>query len=563
VRFPRRLAITFGAVVLCFAALAVRLARIQVFAGEEFRLAGAEQAAARVEVPEPRGEIRDAHGSPLAYSEKGFDLWADATRVGPLERASGDVAGALETDGFEMLRLLAGAEGRVCLGRGLAMEEAERVRALNVRGLALDETWRRRYPLGRFSVHLLGVVGRDGVGLEGLEFAWDEVLSGRSGRRRLREDGHRRMIDLGREPESPGIPGAHLVLTVDAGIQRIVGEEMDRQALKIRPLGGAAVVMDPSTGDVKALVSWPVYEPGARGSASPSQSRNRAVQDSLEPGSTFKPFIVARAIEQGAVSPGARIDCEDGQWRVLRDRVVHDSHPRGTLSIEEILVYSSNIGAAKIGRKLGADRMLDALRVFGFCRKPGSGLPGEANGIVRPRTAWSPHTVISMSFGQELAVTPLQLVTGYAALVNGGLRVRPRVIDRLLDGKGRALREFPRPEPERVLSEATSRWVRDALRRVVEDGTGRRARTSGLAIGGKTGTAQKYERDPRTGRMRPSRTKVVASFAGFAPAAEPRLVCLVTWDEPERARSGGAAAAPVVARILKRAFGETGAGGSM
>ena len=528
-RFPRRLAITFGAVVMCFAALAVRLAQIQVFAGEEYRLAGAQQATARVEVPEPRGEIRDTHGSPLAYSEKGFDLWADAARVGPLQRASDNIAAALDTDAFEMLRLLAGAEGRVCLGRGLSMEQAQRVRALSVRGLALDETWRRRYPLGRFSVHLLGVVGRDGTGLEGLEFAWDEVLSGRSGRRRLREDGHRRMIDLGREPESPGMPGANLVLTIDAGIQRIVGEEMARCARRIRPLGGAGIVMDPSTGEVRALVSWPVYEPRSRGSASPREARNRAIQDSLEPGSTFKPFVVARAIEQGAVSPGARIDCEDGAWRVSRGRVVHDSHPRGTLSVEEILVYSSNIGAAKIGRKLGADRMFDALRVFGFCRKPGAGFPGEAKGIVRPRTAWSPHTVISVSFGQELAVTPLQLVTGYAALVNGGLRVRPRVIDRLVDGKGRALRKFPRQEPERVLSESTSRWVRKALRRVVEEGTGRRARTPGLAIGGKTGTAQKYERDPQTGRMRPSRTKVVASFVGFAPAEEPRLVCLVMW----------------------------------
>ena len=188
----------------------------------------------------------------------------------------------------------------------------------------------------------------------------------------------------------------------------------------------------------------------------------------------------------------------------------------------------------------------------------GARFPGEARGILGPRTSWSGHTVVTVSFGQALAVTPLQLATGYAALVNGGLRVRPRLIRELVDEEGRVLREFESPAPERVISERTSRWVRETLLRVVEDagGTGARARVEGLAIGGKTGTAQTYEPDPETGRRRASATQVVTSFVGFAPADRPRLVCAVIWDRPAVARSGGSSAAPVVARILERAFGE-------
>jgi cell division protein FtsI/penicillin-binding protein 2 len=213
--------------------------------------------------------------------------------------------------------------------------------------------------------------------------------------------------------------------------------------------------------------------------------------------------------------------------------------------------------AAKLGRLLGADRLHACVEDFGFCEKTGIGLPGEAGPIVGPRTVWSPHTVISVPFGQELAVTPLQLATGYAALVNGGLRVRPRLIRRLEDLEGRPLRQMDASPPVRVISEATSAWVRRTLARVVEEGTGRRARVGGLRVGGKTGTSEKYERDERTGRMVVSRTKRVATFVAFAPADRPRLVCLVQWDEPKGNRYGGVAAAPVVGRILERAHDET------
>jgi len=559
VSFSSRVSVAYVGVLACFAALAARLVHVQVLAADDPKRVGSAQATSREELRAPRGEIRDRLGAPIAYSEWGFDLWAEKSRIGDPVAASRALAGAVGAGPDEILAKLARAEVRARLGRGLSLESAERVRALGLHGLKLDDTWRRVHPLGAAAAHLTGVVGVDGRGLEGLEFAWDSALACREGERRTARDGHHRRIDLG-GTDVPAVPGTNIVLSVDSGLQRILHEEMAREAARIEPVGGAAVAMDPRTGDVLALVSWPTFEPANRGSAPPSAARNRAVQDALEPGSTFKPFVMALAMEHGLVRPGERVFCEDGKWKAFASRTIRDSHPHGWLTVEEGLIVSSNILLGKIGRRLGADRLHDGVRAFGFGERTGARLPGEARGIVGPRTSWSGHTVVTVSFGQALAVTPLQLATGYAALVNGGLRVRPRLIMELVDEEGRKLREFAPVVHERVISEETSRWLRLTLRRVVDDsrGTGSRARVEGLAVGGKTGTAQTYERDPETGRMRASATSVITSFVGFAPVDTPRVVCAVVWDRPTRSRFGGSSAAPVVGRVLKRAFEEIG-----
>lgn len=565
--FSQRAKAAYVLVLLLLGALALRLTKVQALrAAGEYRAHGRRQHFARVELHEPRGEILDRNGTPLAFSEPGFDLWVEPALLvcehQDLGVVAKELARAIDQEcGGSVLARLSSAGGSVRVARALSVEQAERVRGLGLRGLRLEETARRAYTLGPAAAHLVGVVGAGGHGLEGVEFFWDDALASRAGERELREDARRRRFDLGDGAEVPALPGANLVLTIDAGLQRALFDEMSRAAETLRPAGGAGVAMDPRTGDILALVSWPSFVPRERGRAPVEAVRNRAVQDAYEPGSTFKSFAVAWALEQGIASPGDRIDCESGAWAVPGlSRTIHDPHPHGILTLQDVLVVSSNIGAAKIGSALGADALLAGVKAFGFGERTGVQLPGEAKGIVWPRARWSPHTVISVPFGQELAVTPLQLATGYAALVNGGLLVRPRIIERIEDAERRTLREFPRPAPRRVISEATSRWVRAVLRRVVEDpsGTGGRAAVEGLAVGGKTGTAQKYERDPATGTVRPSTEKFVASFAGFAPADDPELVCLVLWDEPAAAHSGGAAAAPLVARFLERAFREMG-----
>jgi len=580
---PRRAAAATGAVLVCLCVLAVRLAQVQVFAAAEYRDAASRQRLGRVTLPEPRGEIRDVNGSPLAYSEIGFDLWAETSRLddpaaaaralaaalGPCRRSEGRDApeveqssrGADQADERDIFARLSGADRCVCVRRSLSMEAAGRVRGLSIAGLRLAESARRVYPMGPAACHVLGVVGVDGRGLEGLEYAWDDVLAGRPGMLVLSRDGHGRVTDTGDGRQVPGRPGANVRLTLDAGVQRIVFEEMSRAAERLEPAGGAGIVIDPATGDVRALVSWPAFDPLDRGRASPGHARNRAIMDALEPGSTFKPFVVGWAVERGLARPGETIDCEAGVWRPFAGKTVRDMHPFGTLTLEEILILSSNVGAAKIGARLGIDGLFACVKAFGFGDCTGIGLPGENRGLVGPRSAWSSHTVASLPFGQELAVPPLQLATGYAALVNGGLLVRPRLIDGLEDESGRAIREPTGPEPVRVLSEDTSRWVRLTLARAVADprGTGRRAMSERVVMGGKTGTAQKYERDPATGRMRVSESKVVASFVGFVPVENPALVGLVLWDEPKGSPYGGTAAAPVVARIFERMFDEIAA----
>ncbi len=558
--FSIRMSIAYLCVFACFAALGARLVHVQVLAADANRAAGSSQASSRQTLRAPRGEIRDRLGSPIAYSESGFDLWAEKSRIGDTATVAKALAAAMGSDSGEILSQLTRDVPRVRLGRKLSIETAECVYALGLRGFKFDDTWRRVYPLGEAAVHLTGVVGMDGIGLEGLEFAWDSALTGRPGELQLVRDGQGKKIDLPGGADVPAVPGANLVLAVDSGLQRALHEEMAREAERIEPVGGAAVVMDPNTGDVLAMVSWPTFEPAKRGSAPAQAARNRAVQDSLEPGSTFKPFVMAWALEQGVVRPGERIFCENGVWKAFARRTIRDSHPHGWLTIEEGLIVSSNILLGKIGRRLGSDRLHEGVRTFGFGEKTGARIPGEARGILGPRTSWSGHTVVTVSFGQALAVTPLQLATGYAALVNGGLRVRPRLIRELVDEEGRVLHESVPAPPERVISEATSRWVRETLLRVVEDprGTGNRARVEGLSVAGKTGTAQTYESDPDTGRKRVSSTQVNASFVGFAPADKPRVVCAVIWQKPKRSRFGGSSAAPVVARVLKRAFGELG-----
>jgi len=545
-----------GGVLAALTALGARLVHLQVLAGGEYREAGTRQRSAPFVLTEPRGEILDCHGVPLAFSEPGFDLWVDPRALTDMPAAAELLRGL----GVDLEERLASARGSFLAARALSVEQAEALRAAACAGLRLQGVSRRTYPLGSACAHVVGCLGEDGAGLEGLEFAWEDALASRSGLRELGSDGLHRRIDLPDSRERPGLPGARLVLALDASLQRIAFEEMSRAAGELAPAGGAAVIIESATGDVKAIVSWPSYDPAARRVATASAALNRAVQCAFEPGSTFKPFVLSWALERGVIRQLEQIDCEGGRWQALEGRVVHDSRPKGVVPIEDVLVYSSNIGAAKVGLRLGPDRLFECVKAFGFGERTGAGLPGESPGLVRPRTEWSPHTVISVPFGQELAVTPLQLAAGYAALVNGGLRVRPRIIDRLEDESGRVLCEFAREEPARVVSEETSRWVVRALARAAAEGTSRRARSVSVEFGGKTGTAQKWERDANTGALGPSATKVVAWFAGFAPVERPAIVCLVMWDEPQTLRGGGTAAAPVAARILERALVETGLG---
>ena len=485
-------------------------------------------------------ETRRRRGGPAAAPRA--TVTADLRRVRDRARTAAELAPRLGmTEDAVAARLRAEHVRFVYLVRQVEADRAERVRALDLRGIHLVPESKRFYPNGNVGCHAIGFAGLDG-GLEGLERALWTDLDGRPGEVRKRCDARRRAVRevFRREPEH----GRNAVLTLDLAIQEIVERELDRIVETHHPRGVSVVVMDPRTGAILALGSRPTFDPNAFGSSSTLERRCRPLVDVYEPGSIFKPFIAAAAIDAGAVRLGQKLFCENGAWRVGY-RTIRSVHAHGWIPIEMVLIKSDNIGAAKIGQRLGPELACRYLRGFGFGERPGTGFPGEENGILRPLARWQRDSVLSIAFGQEVGATTLQIASGYCALVNGGVLYQPRLVAELREPDGRIARRFPPHAVARVIRPETSAWVRKTLRRAVTEGTGRRAKMREYPSGGKTGTAQKVVDGTY------SHDKFIGSFAGFAPADAPRLVVVVSVDEPQGAYYGGTVAAPAAREILR------------
>ena len=459
--------------------------------------------------------------------------------------------------------LEADLEGKMCfvwVKRKISPQEKKRLLATGgLRGVGLVPEYRRVYPQGELAAQLLGFVGVDGEGLAGLELALDEVLAGKGGYVEVQRDAAGRPISPPRPLGRPAQRGADVQLTIDAVIQSYV-EDALREAWDLwAPQAAVALVIEPGSGDILAAASLPSFDPNSFRETDPetlkAASRARYVVDWMEPGSVMKPFVLSAALDLGVVDERTPIFCENGVW-LLGSRRFHDHHAYGQLTAAEVIVKSSNIGAAKIGMKVGAERLYQYLRRFGFGQPTGFILPGENPGLLRPPGQWTSYSLPSISIGQEICVNPLQLALAYSALANDGLLVRPRVVWRTRRPDGtwaeRPVRPVGRAVPVRV-----ARRVRRVLCRVVEEGTGRRARLDAWSVGGKTGTAQK---PAKTGGF--SHDDVVCSFVAMAPVEHPRLVVLVSVDGPTRhvggRHFGGTVAAPVVRKVLERALAYLG-----
>ncbi len=358
------------------------------------------------------------------------------------------------------------------------------------------------------------------------------------------------------QSEGDPAPRATLELTIDARLQAMVERELALGVQKARAEAGTAILLDPHSGAVLALANVPTYDPNAPGLADPTRRRNRSVTDPVEPGSTFKAFTFAAALEEGAVSIDDVIDCENGAYRVGR-RTVHDHHRYELLRIPEILQFSSNIGTLKIARALGRDRLSEYLRGFGFGRPTAIDLPHESAGIMRPHDRWADIDFANISFGQGIGVTPIQLAAAFGAIANGGVLYQPYVLQRAVDAGGNVLLDWDRTErraaSRRVVGRETAFAVSDMLELVVTEGTGKNGAIAGVRVAGKTGTAQKV--DPETKRYADQR---LASFIGFAPADDPALVTVVLIDNPQGIKYGGVVAAPVFREITERALAHLG-----
>lgn len=527
---------------VAFAGVTVRLAHLQLVQGPELAARAERQHSRTVVVPAQRGPILDRHGTVLATSGHAESLFAHPRGLGDPVRAAARLAPILGLPERQLHLALTGGRPFVWLARRLPPETVELVRALREPGLGFLPEPARVYPHHELAAHVIGFEGTDG-GLEGVEGAWDEVLAGKPGKVVVDRDALGRDLSAQEIVETPAA-GQGVRLTLDARIQHLAEREIEAAYRRTRAKGAMAVVLDPRTGDVLALAIRPTFDPNAFRSAPRESLRNRAITDPFEPGSTFKVILAAAALEERVVRPEDRIYAENGAITVA-NATIRDWKKFGWLSFAEVLQNSSNVGSIKVGLSLGAQRYHRYMTSFGFGAPTGVGLPGESRGLLRDPSRWSGLSLPTLSIGQEVSVTALQIVAAFGAVANEGLLMRPRIVQATLDAEGREVRRLEPTAVRRVISAATARTLAQLLVRVVEEGTGHNAAIPGYAVGGKTGTAQK--RDPVARRY--SRAPGVLSFVGFAPVGDPRFVMLVMLDEPRNEKWGSEAAAPIFAAI--------------
>jgi cell division protein FtsI/penicillin-binding protein 2 len=535
----RRIGLLFAAFLVLLAIGALRAVWLGVVRADDLEAAALSQQVDELEIPAPRGAIVDRNGTELAVSAPAADVIANPYQVEEPVVLAGQLAPLLSRPEPDVLEDLTRQDtGFVYLARRLPAERMRDIEALAATGLTITDTSRRVYPRDTVASQLLGAVGTDGEGLFGLEMAREERLSGEDGRRRVVRDALGDPISV--REEEVAEPGETVRLTIDAAIQGKVEDVLARVGESYSPKGATALVMRPQTGELLAMANWPRVDANDWEGAPDFARRNRAVSSVYEPGSTFKAFTVAGALEAGAVEPDTMFELPPSIQ--VADRVINESHPRGAvdLSTTEILAQSSNVGTIKIGQELGAQRFDRWVRRFGFGAPTGLDLPGEEAGLVLDLDRYSGSSMGNLPIGQGVAVTPMQLASGYAAIANGGV-LRPPHVVAAVDGE-----PVPVPRGERVLSRQTAAQVRTMLKGVLAPGgTAPEAAIPGYPLAGKTGTANKI--DEETGEY--SESRYIASFAGFAPAAEPELLITVMVDEPQGAIYGAEVAAPAFQEI--------------
>lgn len=437
----------------------------------------------------------------------------------------------------------------IWIARRIDPEKAALLEKMELTGVHTRKEPKRFYPNGSLAANVLGFVGLDGNGLAGIEQVYNEKIVGEPGKIFVEKD------SLGRAYESTevlGRPGQTIILTIDQSIQYQAEAALTAAITNSHAKAGTAIVLDPHTGDILALANAPTFDPNDVGAAPPAARANWALQNIYEPGSTFKIVAFSAAIEKGLARPEDHIDCQMGSITVAK-RLIHDHHAFGNLTIADALAKSSNVAAIKLGLRVGDPTMYDFITRFGFGSRTGIELPGETVGLVRPLHRWQPSSIGSVAIGQEIGVTPLQMVAAFGALANDGVRIAPHLIREIRNGNG-VTTYRPNPEQHRVIKKETASALRGMLEGVTLNGTAKKAQLDGYTAAGKTGTAQKI--DPRTRTY--SATKFVASFVGFAPVNNPAVVIIVVIDEPGGSYHGGDVAAPVFRQIAEQILPEMG-----
>jgi cell division protein FtsI (penicillin-binding protein 3) len=493
-----------------------------------------------VKLAPERGTIFDRQMQPLAMSRAAESIFAAPAEIVDRAMVANLLAEILGVDGEQLLGHLNTHRSFCFVKRKVSDQDAERVRSLNLKGIYLYKEPQRAYPKRVLAAGVLGYVGTDDNGLAGLEYGMDGDVKGSPGLVMLVNDARLRAF---RSTERTGLPGKNVVLSLDENIELFAEKALVETVEKWHAAGGVVVVQNPNTGEILAMASAPGFDPSQATQATPPAPLNRAIAWVYEPGSTFKLVTLTAALEEKLTNPDEVVDCQMGSI-VLAGHVIHDWKRFGALTVREILIHSSDVGSIKLGLRLGQERLYRYMRAFGFGAQTEIELPGEECGLLKPPSRWSGLSIGEMSIGQEVSVTPIQLVTAYSAIANGGIRFQPRIVREVFRG---GVHDPIRPAAgRRVVSERTAQTMREILTLVVEEGTGKLARLNGYSAAGKTGTAQKI--DP-SGAY--SQSHYVSSFVGFAPASHPAISVLVSIDSPVGGHHGGEVAAPVFKSVAE------------
>ncbi len=540
-----RLLIIASAAFLWIAAVGVRLTYLQLYRHSEYLSRALRQQQRSFEITPERGAIYDRNGKPLAMSIPVDSAFAVPSEIADENLAARLLSGVVNKPQEEIEARFQSSRSFVWIARKLPPEKADAITKLNLKGIYLQKENQRFYPKRDLAAHVLGFVDVDEKGLLGIERELDSQIRGKSERIVAMADAKQRWFDGGEAKREHGVS---VVLTLDEKIQYIAERELAAAMAKTHSLAGTVIVMNPNTGEILALANWPKFNPNKAGDAPSENWMNRAVSAIYEPGSTFKLITLAAAIDQGITRPDEVFDCENGAVYISGHRI-RDHKPFGMLTVSDILAKSSDVGAIKIALRLGAPRFYDYVRAFGFGSVTGVELPYESRGRVEPLD-WKPVSTAAISMGQEVGVTPIQLVSAVSAIANGGLLYKPHVIaelrrdEKVLPDEGSAATA----EPKRVIRAETAATLRQLMEGVVLHGTGPAAHLDGWTSAGKTGSAQKI--DPSTGRYSP--TQYFASFTGFAPINNPAVTILVSLDSPVGLHEGGEVAAPVFKRVAEQ-----------
>lgn len=529
-----------------FLAVAYRLVNIMIINHEAFVSKALKQHVKVEQIPVKRGIIYDAKGRELAINLDTETLYANPSLMVALEQSAMLLSEKLNKPAEAIKARFEANKKFALLERKLSPEQAEEIKRLNLRGIGFYIDPKRVYPKGKLASHVIGYTDIDNHGLEGVEKVYDEELMAEKVELKMHRDAKGNVLSDGKITE---IRGNNITLTIDEALQRILERNIDEAVSKWSAVSAVGIMMNPHTGELLAMVSRPAFDPNKPGAVKPEQRRNRAITDTYEPGSTFKIVAGIAALQEGLVKPETKFDCSAGSIEV-GGKSIKDAHRHGVLTFKEVIQKSSNVGTIMVAQRLGKNKLYEYIRLFGFGQKTGIDLLGEVSGLLKPVNKWSGTSIGAIAIGQEIGVTPLQILRAYAVVANGGLLVKPHVVSKITSPDGTVIYKADNVS-KRILNEEHTKVFRDILKSVTEDGgTAKTASVDGNQVAGKTGTAQIY--DPKIKSY--SKDRYISSFVGFVPADNPKIAMIIVIYEPKGQTYGGVVAGPVFRQVANEAL---------